>query len=123
MKSSLGTQVRPRRRTGCHVRFHDVGNGEMLTTREIAERIGGTPHNVRARLAKGWTGVELLLPLRRRRKVGLPRVHTQVVAYKLAAEFQGKRPTVKRIIEIHPMSRSDAAYWRNAILIAQERTG
>ena len=121
MIPSLGTTLKPKRKTGSHIQRHDVGDGLLLTTREIAARIGGTPHNVRQRLAKGWSGPQLLLPLRKRRTIGLPKSQTQVVAYKLALHFGRRAPTVAEIRRIHPMDRSNAAYWRNAILTAQQQ--
>lgn len=92
----------------------------MLTTREIARVIGGTPHNVRARLAKGWKRSALVLPLGERRQQGLPRVNTQIVAYKLASKFKRRIPTVEEIMAVHPMNDKTAAYWRNAITRALE---
>lgn len=90
----------------------------MMTTREIAARIGGTTQTVRARLAKGWKGKELLMPINSRRSVGLPRVSTQIVAYKIARQFPDSVPTTTQIRAIHPMSVSAATYWRNAIMRA-----
>lgn len=117
MKPSVGLKVRPARKTGFHVKRHDVG-GQMMTTREIAARIGGTTQTVRARLAKGWKGKELLMPINSRRSVGLPRVSTQIVAYKIARQFPDSVPTTAQIREIHPMGASTATYWRNAIMRA-----
>lgn len=117
MKPSVGLKVRPARKTGFHVKRHDVG-GQMMTTREIAARIGGTTQTVRARLAKGWKGKELLMPINSRRSVGLPRVSTQIVAYKIARQFPDSVPTTAQIRAIHPMQVSTATYWRNAIMRA-----
>lgn len=113
----MGLKVRPARKTGFHVERHDVG-GKMMTTREIAAKIGGTAHTVRARLAKGWKGKELLMPVNSRRSVGRPRVSTQIVAYKIARQFPDSVPTVAQIRAIHPMAASTATYWRNAIIRA-----
>lgn len=99
---------------------HHVGGNEWLTTREIAKVIGGTQHNVRARLAKGWKGEALVLPVGERRAPGRPRVMTQVVAYKLALKFKRRTPTVPEIMEVHPMAEETATYWRNAIIKALE---
>lgn len=92
----------------------------MLTTREIAKIIGGTPHNVRARISKGWKGEHLLVPLFERRRLGVARTTTQVIALKLAHAYPHKIPTVKQIQQVHPMSNATARYWRNAIKLAQE---
>lgn len=108
------------RRTGSHIKKHDVGDGRKLTTRQIANEIGGTPHNVRARLAKGWTGAQLLIPIFERRRKGVARTPTQVVAYKLALKFGHNIPTVQQIRDTHPMDTSTARYWRNAVIAAQE---
>lgn len=99
---------------------HHVGHGEYLTTREIAKVIGGTAHNVRARLAKGWKGEALVLPLGERRHPGVARTTTQIVAYKLALKFGRKIPTPKQIMAVHPMEETTATYWRNAITRALE---
>lgn len=114
MPAKLCLRYTASRRTGCHVQKHDVGDGEMLTTRQIAARIGGTPHTVRGRLAKGWTGEQLLQPLRERRKLGQPKGLTPVIACKLALTFGWKAPTAAQIMDIHPMEESTAAYWANA---------
>lgn len=111
----------PKRKTGRHVRKHDVGDGSMLTTRQIAVRLGTTPHNIRARLAKGWKGEELLTPIGERRRQGQPRTQTAVVAYRLALAFGTRRPTTEEIRKVYPMTESSACYWRNAITIALER--
>lgn len=92
----------------------------MLTTREIAEIIGGTPHNVRARISKGWKGSHLLIPLFERRRLGVARTTTQVIALKLAHAFPHKIPSVAQIQAVHPMDKTTARYWRNAIKQAQE---
>lgn len=44
---------------------HDVGNGRMMTVREIALASGTNTSAIYGRLAKGDTGVRLLRPLRR----------------------------------------------------------
>lgn len=100
-------------------RYH-VGGNEWLTSRQIARIIGGTPHNVRARIALGWKGEALLTPLGQRKRTGKPKGHTQVVAYKLALKFGRRIPTTKEIIAVHPMEESNACYWRNAIIRALE---
>ncbi|HRP74550.1 MAG TPA: hypothetical protein PKZ27_03080 [Rhodocyclaceae bacterium] len=120
MRPSLGTALKPKRKTGSHIQRHDMGDGQMLTTREIARVIGGTPHNVRARLAKGWKGEALLTPLGERRRIGKPKGQTQVIAYKLAVHFKHRIPSTKEIMTVHPMEESNACYWRNAIVRALE---
>lgn len=101
---------------------YDVGGGEQLTTREIAERIGGTQHNVRARLAKGWKGEALLTPIFERRKPGKPRAATAIVAYTLARTFGSRIPSTAEIQTLFPMEESTAAYWRNTIREALEKS-
>lgn len=111
----------PKRKTGKHIPKHDVGDGTFLTTRQIATRLKTNPHTIRARLAKGWRGEELLTPIGERRRTGQPRTQTAVVAYKLALHFGRRRPTTEEIRKVHPMTESSACYWRNAITIVLER--
>lgn len=112
----------PKRKTGCHIQKHDVGDGEMLTTRQIAVRLGTTPATIRGRLAKGWKGEQLLLPTGAKRREGRPRTQTAVTAYALALRFGRKWPTTAEIQRAFPMDDTTAAYWRNAIRIALEKT-
>lgn len=108
--------TKPKRKTGSHVAKHDVGVGyPPMTTRQIAERIGCDPHIIRARINKGWMGADLLAPIGTRRRIGVARTQTQVVALKLALTFGRKIPTPAQIRAVHPMEYAAALYWRNAI--------
>ena len=108
------------RRPNSQAKRYDVGGGELLTTREIARIIGGSQHNVRQRIRQGWKGAALVLPLGERRRIGAPRVNTQVIAFKLAQKFGRRIPTVAEIEAAHPMDETTATYWRNAIIRAWE---
>ena len=112
----------PTRKLPSNAPRYDVGGGEMLTSREIAERIGGTQHNVRTRVAKGWKGEALLVPVFERRKPGKPRAATAVIAYTLARTFGSRIPTTKEIRDLYPMEESTAAHWRNTIREALEKS-
>lgn len=100
---------------------YDVGGGEMLTVKEIAEVVGTTPGTIRFRLSKGWEGESLVLPKGERRKGGKPRTQTSVTAYTLALKFGRRLPSVEEIRETYPMSETTAMYWRNSIRIALQR--
>lgn len=117
----MSTGRAPRRKSPCDAPLHDVGDGEMMTTRQIAEYIGGTQHTVRGRLLKGWRGEQLLQPLRERRKLGQPKGQTPVIAIKLALQFGWKAPSAAQVMEVHPMEQSTAAYWSNAYKHAIEQ--
>lgn len=110
------TKKKPRRKTGSHVARHDVGPyREPMTTREIADYLGTTPHNIRARIRKGWHGEDLLKPIGTRRRIGIARSPTHVVAMKLALTFGRRVPTIAQIRAVHPMEYTTACYWQNTI--------
>lgn len=41
---------------------YDVGDGRMLTMREIALEVGVSKQTIRGRIKSGWRGAKLLLP-------------------------------------------------------------
>lgn len=100
---------------------YDVGDGEMLTVREIATILGTSVGTVRSRITKGWTGESLLLPPGDRRGKSKPRSQNTVVAYVLALRFGARLPTTKEIMETYPMAESTAHWWRHTIRAALER--
>lgn len=117
----LGSGIKPKRKSGSHIQKFDVGDGSLpMTTRQIASKVGCEPRVIRARINKGWTGAELLSPLNSRRRIGIPRTQTQIIALKLALAFPKKIPTAAQIIAVHPMSYTAALYWRNALKQAIE---
>lgn len=104
------------RRSPVTAKRYDVGDGTMLTCREIAMRVkGATQQTIRNRVNNGWKGEALLNPLDVRRNEGRPRTTTAVIAYKLARKFGSKLPTPAEIRSVHPMAETTATYWRNAI--------
>ena len=113
--------MKPTRKSPVTAKKYDVGYGEMLTVREIANVLGTSYGVVRARITKGWTGEQLLIPVGERRGKSKPRTQTAVVAYVLATRFKRRIPTTEEIKDTYPMAESTAMYWRNAIKIALER--
>lgn len=121
LSSTLKPAVKRKRKTGNHIPKHNVGEGrEPMTTRQIAAELGCDAGVVRNRINKGWKGEQLLLPIHTRRKSGMPRTYTQVVALKLALAFGKKVPSAAQIQAVHPMAYSAAQHWRNAIKYAIE---
>lgn len=113
--------MKPTRKSPVTAKKYDVGYGEMLTVREIANVLGTSYGVVRARITKGWTGEQLLTPVGDRRRKSVPRTKTSVMAYTLALKFGRRVPTTKEIMDTYPMAESTAMYWRNAIKIALEK--
>lgn len=113
--------MRPRRKSPVTAKKYDVGDGEFLTVREIAEHLNTKPQVIQSRINNGWTGESLLLPVGQRRKKSQPRTNTSVVAYLLALEFGKRVPSIAEIQSVYPMSESAAGYWRVAIQRAIDR--
>lgn len=111
------------RKSPSDAKLYDVGDGVMMTGRQIAEKIKSTNGTVRSRWAKGWRGPALLLPPGDRRKKSKPRTTTAVNAYALALRFGARVPTTREIHAVFPMCNASAMYWRNAIRAALEKHG
>lgn len=113
--------MKPTRKSPVTAKKYDVGDGEMLTVREIANVLGTTYGVVRSRITKGWTGEALLTPVGQRRAKSRPRTKTSVMAYTLALKFGTRLPTADEIRQAYPMCEATAYYWRHTIQVALER--
>jgi len=56
-----GIETRPK---NSEPKLYDVGNGQKMTTLQIAEKTGCTRSAVMSRLVRGWRGERLLEPVR-----------------------------------------------------------
>lgn len=101
---------------------YDVGGGEMLTVREIADLVGVNYGTIRQRISVGWEGPHLLLPKGDRRKPRKPRTRSMLIACTLAIEFGRRLPTTQQIREVFPMEADAAEDWRVVYKAALEKT-
>lgn len=109
-------------RTMSHALLVDCGEHGPLGVAEIARRAGVDPDTIRKRMREGVTGAALLAPKGR----GHTRVPqgaaeaTLLTAARLALHFGERRPTVREILAVQPMSHQTALRYCRAMLRAHD---
>lgn len=108
----------------CFGKRYDCGKHGTLSVKEIADIAGTSKTAVYNRLRADVSGEALCAPRWSRqseiRRESPPRRHTLVAAFRLAALFADRVPTIEEIQAFRPMSRQNAQCWRQAIATARE---
>lgn len=100
-----------------NAKLYDCGKYGMLTARQIAVMAGITQNAVARRHQSGVRGAALCGPKNQAQKGVRAKCSNTVIgiAVKLVKAFPDRTPSVRQILDAHPMCKRNAQRWRQAL--------